>query len=55
VGNYQGTYTTVTCIGTMPKVTAVVRVIGLVQGNTADVRDMLLGQLSGKVAPPPPR
>ena len=54
VGNYQGTYTTVTCIGTMPKVTAVVMVIGLNQGNTADVRDLLLGQLSGKVAPPPP-
>ena len=55
VGNDQGTYTTVTCIGTMPKVTAVVMVIGLNQGNTADVRDLLLGQLSGKVAPPPPR
>ena len=50
VGNYQGTYTTVTCIGTMPKVTAVVMVIGLNQGKTAEVRDMLVSQLSGKTA-----
>jgi hypothetical protein len=52
VGNYQGTYATVTCIGTVPKATAVVMVISLNQGKTADVRDMLVGQLSGKVAAP---
>jgi hypothetical protein len=52
VGNYQGTYTTVTCIGTMPKVTAVVMVIGLNQGKTAEVRDLLVGQLSGKTSSP---
>ena len=52
VGNYQGTYATITCIGTVPKATAVVMVIGLNQGKTADVRDLLVGQLSGKVATP---
>jgi hypothetical protein len=52
VGTYQGTYATVTCIGTMPKVTAVVMVIGLNQGKTADVRDMLVGQLSGTTSTP---
>jgi hypothetical protein len=47
VGNYQGTYATITCIRTIPKATAVVMVIGMSEGKTAQVRDMLIGQLAG--------
>ena len=45
VGNYQGTYVTITCIATRPKVTAVVMVVGLSDSKTTTVRDMLTTQL----------
>jgi hypothetical protein len=52
VGNYRGTYATITCIRTVPTATAVVMVVGLHQGRTAEVRDLLVGQLGGKASAP---
>ena len=52
VGFFKGTYATITCIRTTPTATAVVMVVGLHQGKTAEVRDLLVGQLSGKASTP---